>query len=214
MTNRKKLIVSGCSMTHGAELFHPFMHQKNIELSYSRYISDLLDCDLINVALSGGSNEYIFHSIIEALNKNQNIHSVIVMWTTFGRLYWKNNDRHYFITSNYASSMLSFNEGMKFETIGNKYKISSDAADMVSKLDSIYKFLITDYFSTTEENKKLIHYKTALTSICATKQIKIIHLDWSSTEITKSCMMNGKHPTINEHKEIAKIIYKRYYETF
>ena len=59
----RKLLVSGCSMTHGAELYNGFMHPENIKLSYSQHLANMLDCELINVALSAGSNEYIFHSI-------------------------------------------------------------------------------------------------------------------------------------------------------
>jgi hypothetical protein len=84
-----KLLVSGCSITHGAELYNNFMHPENIKKSYSAHLAKILDVDLINVAMSAASNEYIFHSLLEEIKKNNDLHSVIVMWTTSGRLYWK-----------------------------------------------------------------------------------------------------------------------------
>jgi len=101
----KTLLVSGCSITHGSELFNDFMHPENIKLSYSQHLADRLNCNLLNVALSAASNEYIFHSIVDALGEIQNIHSIIVMWTAYCRLYWKTNDRHYFFHNGNATSM-------------------------------------------------------------------------------------------------------------
>lgn len=35
-----KLLVSGCSVTHGYELYNGFMHPENIKLSYSQHLAN------------------------------------------------------------------------------------------------------------------------------------------------------------------------------
>ena len=35
-----KLLVSGCSVTHGCELYNGFMHPENIKLSYSQHLAN------------------------------------------------------------------------------------------------------------------------------------------------------------------------------
>ena len=208
----KKLLVSGCSITHGAELYNGFMHPENIKLSYSQHLANKLDCELINVALSAGSNEYIFHSIAEQIEKNDDIESVIIMWTTTGRLYWKCNNRHYFILGNFASSMVDlFNFKIHNKTVDGCW-FTGDNDDIVNKLAETHKFFVTDYFDKDEELSKLKNYSTVLRALCDQKKIKLVELTWQSNEIVSKCMTSARHPTAEEHKQIANNIYKEYYE--
>jgi hypothetical protein len=208
----KKLLVSGCSITHGAELYNGFMHPENIKLSYSQHLANKLDCELINVALSAGSNEYIFHSIVEQIEKNNDIESVIVMWTTTGRLYWKCNNRHYFILGNFASSMVELVNFKKHNKTVDNCQFTGDNDDIVNKLAETHKFFVTDYFDRDEELSKLKNYSTVLRALCDQKKIKLVELTWQSNEIVSKCMTSARHPTAEEHKQLANNIYKEYYE--
>ena len=207
----KKLLVSGCSITHGAELYNKFMHPKNIELSYSQHLANRLNCELINIALNGSSNEYIFHSIMENIVQ-QDIHSVIVMWTTTGRIYWKCNNRHYFILGNFASSMIDLvNFKMHDKTVDGCW-FTGDNDRIVDKIADIHKFFVTDYFDSTEEQKKLMHYSKALNSVCQTRNIKLISIDWDYILNIGSWSKESRHPNANEHERIAERIHREYYE--
>jgi len=208
----KKLLVSGCSITHGAELYNGFMHPENIKLSYSQHLANKLDCELINVALSAGSNEYIFHSIIEEISKQSDIHSVLVMWTTEGRLYWQSNNRHYFFNAYSATSLIDLINSKHHHRDLPNYFLTGDSEEALNELNSMYKFIILNYFDHTQETKKLNHYRLALKSICLDRGIKLVDLTWQSNRIVSKCMTSARHPTAEEHKQIAIDIYKEYYE--
>ena len=206
----KKLLVSGCSITHGAELYNGFMHPENIKLSYSQHLANKLDCELINVALSAGSNEYIFHSIVDQIEKNNDIESVIIMWTTTGRLYCYCNNRHYFILGNFASSMVDLvNFEMYNKTVDDCW-FTGDNDDILNKLAETHKFFVTDYFDRDEELSKLKNYSTVLRALCDQKKIKLVELTWK--DIKEVWKIGQTHPTASEHEKIADLIYERYYE--
>jgi hypothetical protein len=206
----KKLLVSGCSVTHGAELYNQFMHPENVKLSYSQHLAEKLGYELINVALSASSNEYIFHSLIQKLKNNQEIVSVVVMWTTTGRLYWNNKGRHYFFSGNFASSMEDpVNFKMHDKQVNNCW-FTGDCDEIVDRIAEYHKFIVTDYFDQSEELKKLSHYQMALKSICEVKKIKLIELTWDF--IDGSWQEQGRHPNALEHRQTAEKIYKTYYE--
>jgi hypothetical protein len=199
-------------MTHGAELYNNFMHPENVKLSYSQHLATQLNVDLLNVAMSASSNEYIFHSIMEELEKHNNIHSVIVMWTSTGRLYWKNKNRHYFFLGSYAGSMIDLNNfEMHDLRIGDLWFVG-DNDQIVTKISEIHKFIVTDYFDNREETKKLKHYQKALQSICSCQNIKLIQLDWLFLVNILGNVIFKRHPTADEHKIIADNIYRKYYE--
>jgi hypothetical protein len=206
----KKLLVSGCSITHGAELYNGFMHPENIKLSYSQHLANKLDCELINVALSAGSNEYIFHSIVDQIEKNNDIESVIIMWTTTGRLYWKCNNRHYFILGNFASSMVDLIDFKMCNKTVDDCWFTGDNDDILNKLAKTHKFFVTDYFDRDEELSKLKNYSTVLRALCDQKKIKLVELTWK--DIKEVWKIGQTHPTASEHEKIADLIYERYYE--
>ena len=205
-----KLLVSGCSITHGAELYNNFMHPENIKKSYSQHLANKLGLELLNVALSAGSNEYIFHSIVEQLQKNDDIDSVLVMWTTTGRIYWKCKNRHYFILGNFASSMNNLVNFKMHDKTVNDCWFTGDNNDIINKLAGVHKFFVTDYFDNNEELSKLKNYSTVLGALCAQKKIKLIQLTWE--DIKEVWTLGPTHPTASEHEKIADLIYEKYYE--
>jgi hypothetical protein len=207
-----KLLVSGCSITHGAELHNNFMHPENVKKSYSQHLANKLDLELLNVALSAGSNEYIFHSTVEKIQKNNDIDSVLVMWTTTGRLHWKCNNRHYFISGNFASSMIDLvNFKMHDKTVDGCW-FTGDNDDIVNKLAETHKFFVTDYFDSNEELSKLKNYSMTLQALCNQKKIKLVELTWKDIDQIGTWQSEGRHPNTIEHKDIADMVYKEYYE--
>lgn len=206
------LLVSGCSITHGAELYNTFMHPKNIELSYSAHLANKLKLPMINVALSAASNEYIFHSLIEQIDSNKDITSVLVMWTTTGRLYWKNKRRHYFMNGNFASSMVDLVDFKMHERTMGDCWITGDNDQIVDDLSTHYKFFIMNYFDDEQESIKLTHYRLALEAVCKNKNLKLVQLTWDSINDIGLWSKECRHPNSQEHIKIADMIYEKYYE--
>ena len=171
---KSKLLVSGCSITHGAELHNGFMHEENVKRSYSAYLSRALDTDLVNVALSGASNEYIFHSIMDNLHSLDSIHSVVVMWTDHSRFYWKNNDRHWFIKINWGSSMVDLVDFRMHNRSEHGAWFSGDNDQVVDELVDVYPFFIRNFFDFQEMKKKTVNYRRAIKSVCDNKKIKLV----------------------------------------
>lgn len=209
----KNLLVSGCSVTHGAELFHPFMNPENVKLSYSHYLAENLDCQLVNVALCAGSNEYIFHSLVENLQKLDNIHSVVVMWTWPSRLWWQNNDRHYFVLPDYSSSFKEFYDYPDRSRVVNGCSFSGDTEEAIQTMIKLHSLLISEYFDIKEMNRKLDHYRISIKAICESKQIKLIDLSVDDFIKIGTWRHEKRHPNALEHKEMFEIIFKKYYDT-
>lgn len=211
----KTLLVSGCSITHGTEIFNKFYHPKNIEGSFGQHLADRLNLNLLNVAMPAGSNEYIFHSIIQ--NINDQTDSVIVVWTSTGRLYWQSNARHYFFFGNFASSTddileFSTNEKLMHTARLDGCWYTGDSDEIVDHISKAHKFFVTDYFDHDYELQKLTDYRVALEAICKTKNIPLIQLSWDDIIDIGTWGKEERHPNLLEHKQIAEKIYKQYYE--
>jgi hypothetical protein len=209
---KPKLLVSGCSITHGAELHNGFMHEENVKRSYSAYLARALDADLVNVALSGGSNEYIFHSVMDNLHSLNNIHSVVVMWTSHDRLHWKSNGRHWFVLPSWGSSMVDL---VNFE-MHDKRKhgawFTGDNNQVIDELSNVYPFLIQNFFDSQEMAKKTQNYRHAIKAVCDAKEIKLTELNIGDL-VTHKLISHIKHPSDSEHESIAKFILENYYES-
>jgi hypothetical protein len=206
----KKLIICGCSITHGAETVNGFMHADNIKNSYSNHIASWLGLDLINVALSGGSNEYIFHSLLEEINKIEatDIHSVVAAWTAVGRLHWVNKGRHWFFIPGWASSMKNLYDWEYHQHHSKAVYITGDSDDILETLHDQHQFFIDNYLDDLSYlKKKLDNFKSALQTYCDHKKIKFISID-----IFDEWRM-GRHPTAQEHLNLAKEFYKKFYNT-
>ena len=207
---KKQLLVSGCSVTHGTELYNTWIHPNNVELSFSKKLADKLDCDLNNVALPAVSNEYIFHSIVKNLNTEHNIHSVIVVWTGPGRLYWRTGDRHYFFLGNFASSMCDLENFIMHEKSINNCWFTGDSDHIVDRISSAHSFFVTDFFDHDRELAQLENYKFCIQSICDQTKIPFISLEWTDINIG-SWLEEARHPNRKEHSQIADLILEKYY---
>jgi hypothetical protein len=206
-----KLLVSGCSVTHGAELYNGFMSPENVKQSFSSHLSRKLNLELINVALSGSSNEYIFHSILSELDKHNNISAVLVVWTSLNRIYWKNGDRHYFFLPSWASSMTDLENFKMHDVSVDGAWITGDNEQIVDELSKIYKFLVVNHFDIKEMNKKLVHYKLCLSQICQSKNIKYYDTDLQELSKNTAWKEISRHPNHSEHIDISDFLYNKFF---
>jgi hypothetical protein len=204
-----KFLVSGCSFTHGADLVNGFMSPENIKQSFSAELATCLNLELVNVALSGGSNEYIFHSIVEEIEKYSDVEKVLVVWTYQNRLYWKCNNRHYFMLPSWASSMVDLeNFKMHDKQIGDLW-ITGDSHLIVDMLLDTHKFFVNNYFDSSELSKKQAHYEICLENLCSQKNIHYSSLH--ANDIFKFLKVHPHHLTVDEHKQAAQFIYNKFY---
>lgn len=207
-----KLLVSGCSVTHGAELYNGFMSPENVKQSFSAHLSQRLNLELRNVALSGGSNEYIFHSILSELDKHNDVDTVLAVWTSVNRIYWKTGKRHYFFIPSWASSMIDLENFEMHDTMVDGALITGDSDQIVETMSTAYKFFITNHFDSVEMNKKLNHYKMCLSKICQDRNIRYCETDISELqENTLWKKGSNVHPTHREHIEIADFLYNKFF---
>lgn len=207
----RTLLVSGCSITHGAELHNGFMSSENVKKSFSAILAERLNLDLVNVALSGSSNEYIFHSIIEELDKHENLSSVIVVWTSHSRLHWKSKDRHWFFLPTWASSMEDLENFEMHDKVVNGVWYTGDSAEILEELEKHHKFFVLNYLDSKNLESKLLHYRLALKSICEVRKINLIDLSIMDLPTVKECIYKGRHPNEKEHKLIADFIFSKYF---
>ena len=81
-SNRKKLIVSGCSYTAN------YAKQEKLEEFpiWAQLVADALDMELVNLASGGYGNKAIYHTIIGAMIETKNVGLVIPMWSEWQRV--------------------------------------------------------------------------------------------------------------------------------
>jgi hypothetical protein len=84
------LVANGCSHTSGSELYKNRGEcAENRNFSYAKKVADKLGYGYVNLAINGGSNDYIFRSTIEFINKNiKNIQNYVFLigWTSSLRI--------------------------------------------------------------------------------------------------------------------------------
>jgi len=204
-----KLLVSGCSITHGADLHNGFMSDENVKQSFSAHLATHLDLELINVALSGGSNEYVFHSVVDAITKHTDISQVLVVWTFPLRLHWKSQSRHYFILPSWASSMIDLENFVMHDKQKNNVWFTGDSDTIVDTLADSHKFFVEHYFDQGELLKKRKHYDLCLKHLCLSKNLS--YQSFQVGEIFDPVDTSPRHPTAQEHKNIAEFLYQQYY---
>jgi hypothetical protein len=216
----KKLIVAGCSITHGSETYNSFMHLENVKHSYSQHIADYLGVDLDNIALAGVGNDHIFQSTVTAIKNNKNIHSVIVAWTSCQRLSWINKGRHWFFIPGWASSVDNVFEFNPINEESAGVHFTSDQFELMTDLKTQHKFLVDNYLDDLSELKvRLLNYSTAIQAICQERNIKLVELSSLLPEVgyffdpNGAWRIEGRHPSKLEHQAIADEIIEKFYTT-
>jgi hypothetical protein len=218
------LIVSGCSIAHGCETYNGFMHDKNIENSFGQHLANRLECDLANVALSGGSNDHVFFSTMQEIEKRNNIHSIIVSWTSLNRLSWTHGNRHWMFSANWATSIEKFSSGFadwKRNIQHNHCWYNSDIPEHIETLKTQHSFFLDNYLDDDATLvQKLKCYSKSLNAVCQQLGLRLIEItpfDLADAipayryAQDQPWMDQGRHPTVQEHILIADELFNKYY---
>lgn len=217
---KNTLLVSGCSITHGSELHHPFYHELNIQGSYSAEIARTLGLTLSNLALPGASNEHIYNSLATAL-RHGTPHSVIAAWTFVDRFHWRSNDRYWFFNSTWAATFVDFRRTNVFNLEKNGVVFTSDQESMIPVLESQHRTLVDHYFDNQHLTEKLCNYSHSLRCLCQQRQIPLIEIDagqnyaldiTSMEDLGLAYIQERRHPNHQEHKIIADFVLKNFYQ--
>lgn len=215
MNVKQNLLVCGCSVTQGCETVDGFMHPDNVKHSYSYHVANHLNLELVNTALSGGSNDWIFFSTMENIQKLNNIHSVIVAWTIPERLIWKCKNRFWMFTGSWCTSISDKFPSWKRNVEHDNVWFNTDDPEYIDLLKQNHKFFVDNYLDDSEElAKKLKAYSIALESVCKQKNIKLVQIkafDTVPLYLPSIDLHIDRHPTADEHKRIAEKLLNQFY---
>jgi hypothetical protein len=221
----KTLIVGGCSIAHGCETYNEFVHEKNIQNSFSQHLANRLGCNLRNVSLSGCSNDYIFFSVMDEIKKTKDIHSVIVSWTALNRITWTHKNRYWMFNPSWATSVERKSDfefaDWKRNVQENQIWYNSDCVENIEILKRLQHFFVDNYLDDDKMlAQKLKTYSESLNAVCQQKNIKLIEVTPVKLDATisayqygstQSWLSQGRHPTAEEHTLIAQELFDKYY---
>jgi hypothetical protein len=220
------LLVGGCSIAHGCETYNGFMHANNVANSFSQHLANKLQVRLVNVALSGCSNDYIFHSIMEELSRHPNIHSVLVSWTSFGRLTWTHGQRLWMFLPTWSATIEKPTDGHYTNWQQNQQHngiwFNSDRAEYIEILRAQHRFFIDNYLDDNPELwKKFTNLRKSLQAVCREMQVRLIETSpWLNKPdiiyqygTNLSYLQEKRHPNKQEHILIAEELFDKYYRT-
>jgi hypothetical protein len=216
------ILAFGCSITHGAELVYSTQHPDNILGSYPQIVADYLNDECKNYAVCGISNEGIFHKFLETVPKYNNIHAVIIGWTSDLRDYWHCEGRDWFIIPSWCATTrdgtLPYVKDYTDTDIDLNPRVCVDDVTYTQSLSDLYELIVKYKFDAVEYSRKKQHYVEMVRLYCSKHNIKliettsmtpvddiIIHIDnigtWRKTL---------GHPTANDHRLIAEQIIEQY----
>ena len=218
------ILAFGCSITHGAELVHPQQHNDNIEFSYPKLIANHLGVDCVNYAISGISNEGIFHSILEYAPQHNDITAIVVGWTSTMRDYWQCDGRSWFVIPSWIASMTDIYKPLahiKYSAttdINATPRICSDDAGQLELLQDLYEFTMKYKFDQNEYAKKKQHYIHSIRNFCLTNNIKLIEITCMDSVDDISLYFDNvgnwrhgwSHPSKQEHIQFSEQIINHY----
>ena len=211
----KKIIVAGCSFTHGAELDHPYMSKRNVELSYSQYIADQLGCKNHNIAMSACSNDWIFHRTMDAIQQGGNIHSVIVCWTYSARMTWRCDGTIYNL---HPTMFCAHKDPMNFEKFydGDAPEgtlIRAETQQHADELSNMHPYMIRNFMDHAEKEENRKRYSQALQAFCKLPRNNIPLYQTHAQNYTDIGTFDaeGRHPNAEEHVAIGKRIMDQFY---
>jgi len=89
MKSYKYLVVNGCSFVHGDRIYSGEEHREGNfinEKRFSKLLSDKLECEEVNLSITGSSNDRIFRTTFDWINKNDVSDVCIILGlTNWGR---------------------------------------------------------------------------------------------------------------------------------
>lgn len=126
------ILVNGCSHTSGSEIEFYMQHECK-DKAWPAHLGQLMNQDVINIALAGSGNERISRTTIEWLIKNVQLQqnykpadlTVIIMWSGFDRFEEWNSRLKQFVSSQsdafYDDKLPEFSEYAKYKKIINTW---------------------------------------------------------------------------------------------
>jgi hypothetical protein len=212
---KRKLLVAGCSITHGLETVHHWFSQENIQNSYGKFIADHLQADYVNIAYPGASNEMIFHRIVNALTTNDYT-DCIIGWTSLHREAWENNNMTWTFNFNYGAFTDNNIDEMPFIKNHRLAKITSNVKEKLNDVYNYYNTLRVKLLTDNLENK-FKNYRLLIQKLCVSKNIDLKEFTVTEeidnlTKITGRWLLQGRHPNKQEHQQISKFLISNFYE--
>jgi len=224
------ILAFGCSITHGAELVHPYQSQANIEFSYPSIMARSLNLECSNYAICGNSNENIFHNLISTI-KNFNTQTdrrriiVVVGWTSWVREQWHADGREWFIIPSWAATTKNLSEPFKHykdytdEDVNTHPRLCTDDTAYYEPLQQVYDVITRYKFDNVEYLTKSLNYIETVRSFCGDRGIKLIETGSMGIAEYTNIPVNidnfgtwrtGRgHPTRVDHEQIAQHILLR-----
>ena len=207
-----KLIVAGCSFTHGAGTHDPYMHERNIELSYSQYIADQLDCDNHNIAMSACSNDWIFHRTVDKISQGGDIHSVIVCWTYSTRMTWRANGTIYNLHPTFFCAHDNPLNFKKFDADAPPdMLIRAESQSHADEMKDMHPYVIRNMIDEGEFKENQKRYSKTLQAFCQQKRIPLYETHPMNYFNIGTFHTEGRHPNAKEHIAIGKRIIQEFY---
>jgi len=215
------ILAFGCSVTHGLETATLGNSKDNLSFSYPALVADYLGVDYINFAITGNSNENIFHEALETIPKYNNITAVIVGWAADVREVWKCDGRTWQFNPGWAGTSLDLFKPYRFvkETLNPTVRCCASTESYIPIIENLHEILSKYKFDPTEYAKKRNNYIKSFKAYCSVNNIKLIETCWERPiegainigKIGTWCSSPGnRHPNKDEHKSMAEEIIRHY----
>lgn len=197
----KTLVAIGCSHTAGSELYNGKGDCiENRNLSYAKKVADKLGYNYINLGLNGGSNDYIFRSTIEFVNKNiENIDNYVFLigWTSAPRIELRFDDENDYLFARH-SDIDFYDKKYVAITAGTDASLFEDRR--FGKLTKKYNDILMEDVFTSD---KFANYAFSLQSIFELYKVKYFMFN----------TLHGQRETKNNKKTIESLVKNpRYYK--
>lgn len=197
-----KSLILGCSSTHGSDTVSPVYNLDNTKHSWANVLSEKLGYVPDNQAIPGNSNQAIFHTAIEKLEKYD---LLIVGWTSLARESWRYGNKNYFFNPRWACCVEDISMKDVYVKELSDTTIVSDQEAMLEILLDQHRFLITHKFDLDQQLKKVRHYRTCLQMMCKTNGVRYIDANIIDPIFSDAPRLKTQgHPTINEHYKFAE----------
>lgn len=210
----KRLLVGGCSITHGHGTVTEGWDPANVNFSYGKYIADYLHADYDNVAYPGASNEFIFHRLIDKLTTEEYT-DCLVGWTSLNRDAWEKESVTWAFNPRYGACVDTGSSELPFV---KKHPLANIHSNVKDKLNDVHTYWQSFIIRSLSDDliKKHRHYRMALKTICASKNINLVEVnalpnkeDLYTLQIDAT---QGRHPNKEEHKLIAEQVIANFYQ--
>lgn len=173
--------------------------------SYPAYLADLMDYDLINLGIAGGSNSASIKRLINHYDNNyiEQYNNVVVIWLL------TDPARISFYSGGHVSSYVGNNDSVRLSYIKDVLK-----SDLDAELETKFYLQTAFYFCKAREYK--FFYGTAFYNISSINQIinhpasnlnNMLGIEQFATLVPGECISLCGHPDTQGYKLIAERIF-------